>query len=208
MGRSRCRQPLPDGVGGGQASAAQADLCYLYALYAAAYTPGDLIYCDDISAKGHVTRSITDRSPRLADGLHSPNGMVFTPDGKTLIVAEPLGQRLTAFDVQADGSLAHRRVYARLPGDVSPDGIALDAEGTLWLANPEGPFSALRVPEGGEIVERVEVDTERCAVMLGEPERRHLFICGSDSNDPAEIVHTPSATLRVVEVAQPGAGRP
>jgi sugar lactone lactonase YvrE len=150
-----------------------------------------------------------DRRTRVvADGLHFPNGMVITPDGKTLIVGETMGHRLTAFDLGADGSLAHRRVYAQLPEDVSPDGIALDAEGAVWLANPEGKFGALRVREGGEIVERVELDTECYAVMLGGPERRHLFICGSDSHDPAEIARTPSATLRVVEVEVPGAGVP
>ncbi len=98
--------------------------------------------------------------------------MVITPDGKTLIVGETMGHRLTAFDVLADGSLANRRVYAQLPEDVSPDGIALDAEGAVWLANPEGKFGVLRVREGGEIVERVELDTECYAVMLGGPERR------------------------------------
>ncbi len=148
------------------------------------------------------------RTRVVADGLHFPNGMAITPDGKTLIVGETMGHRLTAFDIQADGSLAHRRVYAQLPGDVSPDGIALDAEGAVWLANPEGQFGALRVREGGEIVERVELDTECYAVMLGGPERRHLFICGSDSHDPAQIARTPSATLRVVEVEVPGAGVP
>jgi len=148
------------------------------------------------------------RARVVADGLHFPNGMVITPDGKTLIVGETMGHRLSAFDVQADGSLANRRVYAQLPEDVSPDGIALDAEGAVWLANPEGKFGALRVREGGEIVERVELDTESYAVMLGGPERRHLFICGSDSHDPAEIAQTPSATLRVVELGVPGAGNP
>ena len=94
--------------------------------------------------------------------------MVITPDGKTLIVGETMGHRLTAFDVQADGSLANRRVYAQLPEDVSPDGIALDAEGAVWLANPEGQFGALRVREGGEIVERVELDTR---VLCGDARR-------------------------------------
>lgn len=144
----------------------------------------------------------------VADTLRFPNGMVITPDGKTLIVGETMGHRLTAFDVQADGSLANRRVFAQLPEDVSTDDIALDAEGALWLANPEGRFGALRVREGGEIVERVELDTEGYAVMLGGPEVRHLFICCSGSHDPVEIARTPSATRRVVEVDVPGAGKP
>jgi len=148
------------------------------------------------------------RARIVADGLHFPNGMVITPDGKTLIVGETMGHRLTAFDIQTDGSLANRRVFAQLPEDVSPDGIALDAEGAVWLANPEGKYGVLRVREGGEIVERVELDTDGYAVMLGGPERRHLFICGSDSHDPAVIARAPSATLRVVEVEVPGAGIP
>jgi sugar lactone lactonase YvrE len=93
------------------------------------------------------------RARVVADGLHFPNGIVITPDGKTLIVGETMGHRLTAFDVQADGSLANRRVFAQFSEDVSPDGIALDAEGAVWLANPEGKFGASRVREGGEIVE-------------------------------------------------------
>lgn len=148
------------------------------------------------------------RARIVAKDLSFPNGIVITPDGKTLIVAETMGHRLTAFDVQADGSLANRRVYAQLPEDVSPDGIALDAEGAVWLANPEGKYGVLRVRKGGEIVERVELDTEGYAVMLGGPQRRHLFICGSDSHDPAQIAKAPSATLRVVEVEVPGAGFP
>jgi sugar lactone lactonase YvrE len=148
------------------------------------------------------------RARIVAKDLSFPNGIAITPDGRTLIIAETMGHRLTAFDIQADGALASRRVYAQLPEDVSPDGIALDAEGAVWLANPEGEFAALRVREGGEIVERVELDTQCYALMLGGPERRSLFICGSDSHNPAEIARSPSATLRVVQVSVPAAGSP
>jgi len=148
------------------------------------------------------------RARVVATGLSFPNGIVITPDGKTLIVGETLGHRLTAFDIQADGSLSHRRIYAQLPGDVNPDGIALDADGAVWLANTEGKCGALRVREGGEIVESVELDTHGYAVMLGGPERRHLFISGSGAHDPAEIARTPSATLSVIEVDVAGAGLP
>jgi sugar lactone lactonase YvrE len=148
------------------------------------------------------------RATVVADNLIFPNGIVITPDGRTMIVAETIGHRLTAYDIRADGSLTNRRVYAQLPDDVGPDGIALDAEGGVWLANPEGRYAVLRVLEGGEIVDEIELDTHGYAVMLGGPERRHLFICASDSHDPAEIARTPSATLRVVEVDVPGAGVP
>jgi sugar lactone lactonase YvrE len=144
----------------------------------------------------------------VASGLHFPNGMVITPDGKTLIVAETMGNRLSAFDILADGALTNRRVFAQLADDVHPDGIALDAEGAVWLANPEGKYSVLRVREGGEIVDRIELDSHAYAVMLGGSERRHLFISASDSHNPAEIANAPSATLQVVEVDVPGAGKP
>ncbi len=50
----------------------------------------------------------------MANGLAVPNGPVITPDGKTLIVAESMGRRLTAFDIQADGSLTNRRGFLRV----------------------------------------------------------------------------------------------
>lgn len=144
----------------------------------------------------------------VADKLFFPNGMVITPDGRMLIVGETLGHRLTAFDIQEDGSLGNRRVWAPLPQSVSPDGICLDAEGAVWCANPEGEDSVVRVRAGGEITDRIRLDTHAYAVTLGGPKRRHLFICASGSHDPAEIRRNPSASFRVVEVDVPGAGIP
>ncbi len=149
------------------------------------------------------------RARVVGNGLTFPNGMVVTPDGRTLIVAETYGQCLTAFDIAADGSLANKRVWAPLPADVHADGIALDAEGAVWLANPEGEHQVLRVRAGGEITDRIALPgTHAYAVMLGGPERKHLFICSSDTHNPVQIAQAPSATLRVLEVAVPGAGRP
>jgi sugar lactone lactonase YvrE len=148
------------------------------------------------------------RSSVVADRLFFPNGIVITPDGRTLIVGETLGHRLTAFDIQEDGALSNRRVWAQLPSSVSPDGICLDAGGGVWCANPEGEDSVVRVREGGEITDRIRVATHAYAVMLGGPERRHLFICASGSHDPAEIQRNPSASFQVVEVDVPGAGLP
>lgn len=145
---------------------------------------------------------------RVADGLAFPNGMVITPDGRTLIVAETNGHRLTAFDIAADGSLANRRVFAQFDQSVQPDGIALDAEGAVWLANPAGQPGVLRVREGGEIVEQITLDVHAYAVMLSGPDRRHLFISASESHDPADIAQNPSAVLNVSEVTVPGAGTP
>lgn len=147
----------------------------------------------------------TDGSAQIvARNLSFPNGMAISPDGRTFIVAECMGEKLTAFDVHPDGTLHKGRVFATLPAGTSPDGIALDAEGAVWLANPEGEFGVLRVREGGEVVERISLDSHAYAVALGGPERRHLLICASDTHNPADIAHKPSATLRVLEVDVPG----
>ncbi len=137
------------------------------------------------------------RASMVADKLFFPNGMVITPDGKTLIVGETLGCRLTAFDIQEDGSLSNRRVWAQLPSSVGPDGICLDAEGGVWCANPEGEDSVVRVHEGGEITDRIKVDTHAYAVMLGGPERRHLFICASAPTIRQKFTRTPARASRL-----------
>ena len=144
----------------------------------------------------------------VADKLSFPNGMVITPDGQTLIVGETLGHRLTAYDIHEDGSLGNRREWARLPPSVGPDGICLDADGAVWCANPEGKDSVVRVREGGEITDRIRVETHAYAVMLGGPERKHLFISTAASHDPAEIQRNPSASFQIAAVDVPGVGKP
>jgi sugar lactone lactonase YvrE len=141
---------------------------------------------------------------KVAEGLEFPNGIVFAPDGKTLIVAETNAFRLTAFDVDAVGNLSNRRVYATLPEGVQPDGICLDAEGAVWLANPAGNPAVLRVREGGEVTDRIALDAHAYAVMLGGPNGSNLFICTSASHDPAEIASKSSAQILVTEVTVPG----
>ena len=110
----------------------------------------------------------------VADGLAFPNGMVVTPDDATLIVAESYGNRLTAFDIAADGTLSHRRVWAELPAD-HPDGICLDAEGAVWAADV-GNRHCVRVREGGQLLQTVQVDRGCFACTLGGADGRTLFL--------------------------------
>ena len=141
-----------------------------------------------------------------ADDLSFPNGTVITPDGRTLIVGESFGARLTAFDVAGDGSLSNRRVWAQLEKAV-PDGICLDAEGAIWVSSPMSG-EVLRVREGGEVAERIRVATQAIACMLGGPKRTTLFVCTSESLQAEECRAKRSAKIEVVEVEVPGAGLP
>jgi sugar lactone lactonase YvrE len=148
-----------------------------------------------------------DGQARVASaGLLFPNGTVITPDGRTLIVAETFGHRLTAFDIQPDGTLFHKRIWADLEG-AFPDGICLDAEDAVWVAAPE-PGEVLRVREGGVITHRVKVSTRPYACMLGGPERRTLFVCTAESAVPGGARGRASGRIEIVEVEVPGAGLP
>lgn len=141
-----------------------------------------------------------------ATDLHFPNGTVITEDGRTLIVAETLAMRLTAFDVGPDGALSNRRVWATL-GMRAPDGICLDANGHVWVANALAPECVLVAP-GGEIVGRVETDEPCYACMLGGEDRRTLFIMTAPSSMPDIVSTTRHGHVARADVETPGAGRP
>ncbi len=157
-----------------------------------------------------------------AEEMLFPNGTVLAPDGRTLIVGESFAQRLTAFDVAPDGSLSGRRVWAKL-GEVpdtddvptalaqatlTPDGIALDAEGAIWVADALGG-RVVRVREGGEIAE--EISGEGLGIFacaLGGADGRTLFLCAAPSFAEHERQDTREARMLACEVDVPHAGLP
>src|SRR5688572_4011700 len=109
-----------------------------------------------------------------ADDMHFPNGPVITPDGKTLILGETLGAVLTAFDIGPGGDLSNRRVWAST-APVVPDGICLDADGAIWVANPIAP-QCVRIAEGGEVLETIDTGAPCYACMLGGDDGKTLFM--------------------------------
>ena len=142
----------------------------------------------------------------VAGDLAFPNGTVITPDGHTLIVAESFGRCLTAFQIEPDGSLTRRHLWAQLEQAI-PDGICLDAEGAIWVASP-GSGEVLRVREGGEVSHRIRVSTQAFACMLGGPQRRTLFVLTAETTHPDEARAKASSRVEIVEVDVPGAGLP
>lgn len=136
----------------------------------------------------------------VASDLNFPNGIVESDDGKVLIVAETFASRLTAFDVEADGTLSNQRVWAQLA--FCPDGIAIDAEGCIWAAAclPDAEWGAQRIAEGGEVLERVDSDWGTLAVALGGPEGRTLFLVESASFEMPAMTEAGNGRVRCVEV--------
>ena len=141
-----------------------------------------------------------------ADDLAFPNGTVITPDEKTLIVGESFGARLTAFDIQPDGTLLNRREWAKIDGAV-PDGICLDEAGGIWVASPVSN-EVLRIIEGGEVTDRVKIENQAYACMLGGQDGKTLFIMTSRSSHPAQCKTEKSAAVEFVNVKHAGAGLP
>jgi sugar lactone lactonase YvrE len=141
----------------------------------------------------------------VAEDIHFPNGMVVTPDNSTLIVAESWAARLTAFDIGADGGLSNRRVWA----DVQGDGICLDADGAIWAqVLQDGKATCVRVREGGEVLDQIELDRACFAAALGGPDGRTLFMMvavfpGIDRLD--ELFATRTGQVLTARVQVPGA---
>ncbi|MDE0263793.1 MAG: SMP-30/gluconolactonase/LRE family protein [Bryobacterales bacterium] len=148
----------------------------------------------------------TDGSARVvADDLMFPNGTVISDDGRTLIVSESYGRRLTAFDIERDGFLSNRRVWADI--GMAPDGICLDAERCVWVASPT-ERALVRVRQGGVITRRIEVGRKAIACMLGGPDRRTLFALTSETTQPDRALELRSARVETFAVDVPGAGLP
>jgi len=145
-------------------------------------------------------------SCEAAAGIGFPNGAVITEDGGTLVVAESLGGRLTAFDREADGSLTNRRDWAVLRG-IAPDGICLCEDNTIWVANAVAP-ECLRVAEGGEILERVRTARTCYACMLGDDDRRTLYLVTADDSHAPKARAARNGSIEKVRASVPGAGRP
>jgi len=141
------------------------------------------------------------------EGLWFPNGMVITPDAATLVVAESAARRLTALDITDKGALANPRVWAQMEPNQLPDGICLDAEGAIWVASPP-TREVVRMRQGGKILERIALEQEGIACLLGGADRRTLFILTAECRDPEWCRKNHTARVLAVTVDIPGAGYP
>jgi sugar lactone lactonase YvrE len=174
----------------------------------------DFANFNDILASGKATGKIALVTPdgdarEVAHDLAFPNGMVVTEDNATLIVAESFARRLTAFDIADDGTLSNRRVWAGVTGD----GICMDAEGAVWCSDvgPDEGGVCQRVREGGQVLDRIELDRPCYACMLGGEDGRTLFMVvakwfGPDRMD--ELIQAKTGQILTARVAAPHAGWP
>ena len=144
----------------------------------------------------------------VASEIAFPNGMVVTPDNKTLIVAESFAARLTAFDIAEDGTLSNRRVWA---DGVGPDGICLDADGCIWASSAVMTTDCARIRAGGQVLDRIELDRSCFAAMLGGPDRRTLFMLTAEwrgTEDVDDVIKARTGQILIADAPAPGTGWP
>lgn len=142
----------------------------------------------------------------VATDLNFPNGMVILPDGNTLVVCESYASRLSAFDIDPDGGLHKRRLFAKIH-DFVPDGMCSDADGAVWVADPRGK-RVIRLFDGGQIVQSLSTgDRGAYACMLGGPDGRTLFICTNTAAGPP-AAQKRDGQIVITRVNVPGDGLP
>jgi len=88
-----------------------------------------------------------------------------------------------------------------------PDGIALDAEGGVWVASPISG-ACLRVVEGGKVTDKIEVENQAFACTLGGPDRKTLFIATAKDSHPVSSRQSRTGRIETIQVKVAGAGWP
>jgi sugar lactone lactonase YvrE len=168
---------------------------------------------DNVLSSGQALGKIALVTPdgevrEVANEIAFPNGMVVTPDNKTLIVAESFAARLTAFDITEDGTLSNRRIWAE---NVGPDGICLDADGCIWASSGAMTNDCARIREGGQVLDRIDLDRSCFATMLGGPDRRTLFMLTAEwrgTEEVDDVINARTGQILVIDAPTPGVGWP
>lgn len=150
--------------------------------------------------------SPTGEASIAAEDLLFPNGSVITPDDRTLIVGESFGGRYTAWDIESDGTLVNRRIWAELDGH-TPDGCCLDAAGGIWMSDVTNSRFC-RVVEGGQITDTIPVDANAVACMLGGDDGRTLHLLVSPGTRRDLVAGKGASRVLATRVEHGGAGRP
>jgi sugar lactone lactonase YvrE len=149
------------------------------------------------------------RAQRVADGGAFPNGMAVTPDNSTLILAESYARQLAAFDIAVDGTLSNRRTWAAL-GNGVPDGICMDTDGAVWYADVPNRC-CVRVREGGDVLDKVQLDRGGFACMLGGADGRTLYIVANEwrgMDKVAEVAAARTGQILTFDAPSPHTGWP
>jgi xylono-1,5-lactonase len=133
--------------------------------------PGDLYRVDP---GGAVTL--------VGEGYQVSNGLGFSPDGKLLYHADSPPKTIFAYDVTPDRQLKNRRVFATLP-EGYPDGLAVDAEGGVWVAAIFA-YELVRFKPDGSVDRRIKMPSRMVvSLAFGGPDMCDLYVVTGDNVD-------------------------
>jgi len=130
-----------------------------------------------IDPKGQVSLLLSD-----VDGA---NGILFSPDEKTMYVSDSPNEYLLAYDVQPDGKMTNRRNFARLEGGkrTGADGLAIDADGRLYAATPTG----IQVFDSkGKYLGTIPTPRPDTSIAFAGPNKKTLYIVGRGADGPGD----------------------
>jgi sugar lactone lactonase YvrE len=122
----------------------------------------------------------------VASDMVFPNGCVILPGTRTLVFAETWAARLTAFEIDGDGALTQKRIWAPLPAGSTPDGLCVDDQGSVWVSSI-ATSTFLRVEEGGTVTDTIELEPGRCATDCAlDGTGQTLYLLTSNSWQPSD----------------------
>lgn len=113
---------------------------------------------------------------RVCNDLVTPNGIVGTPDGKTLYVTDNKDGKTFVYDIQEDGLLSNKSLFA----EVGCDGMTIDQAGNVYLTTNEKKALDIFSPKG-ELLKTIDVPEKPSNVCFGGKDRNQLFITARTS---------------------------
>ena len=133
---------------------------------------------------------------RVAGGIRYSNGIGVTPNDKTLLVAESQANRVLSYQIAPDGSLSHRRVFidlgkiapAKLGPEDGPDGLKIDAQGTIYIAQNGAGRILIVSPSGKRLLRTVRVSDPHVTNVAMGATSKTLYI--TSVIDPFDAPYT------------------
>ncbi|HKD70445.1 MAG TPA: SMP-30/gluconolactonase/LRE family protein [Candidatus Binataceae bacterium] len=127
-------------------------------------------------------------STLLCEGIPASNGLGFSPDGRLLYHANSMPGQIWVQDVGADRSVRDRRLFAKID-DGWPDGLAVDAEGGIWVAVV---FSScvMRFRSDGTLDRKVELPVKKVvSLVFGGADLRDLYVVTAQSRSQKGAIY-------------------
>jgi len=128
------------------------------------------------SMQVYYISSDNDSVSRVTEDLIKPNGLIGTPDGKTLYITDPGAEKTYQYTIENDGQLSDKKLFVEFGGD----GMTIDEQGNVYLTTSGKPQVDIFSPQG-ELLKTIKVPEQPSNVSFGGKERNQLYITARTS---------------------------